>query len=344
MDSNNNLKNTIDIKNIEMPFIDIFQSNLENELIEIYSKYRTNFNKNIPLVLKDSFTKSAFNNEEFFPLLEYVIKDGKVSISDIKNVKKHYTDKKDTRYIDNYNIISKTLKWCKKNKLPVPNTTLYIWISDRFPWYVQKLDTFPIWVYARPKNIKMPIFPDNTFECLQLQEKYKGKCYDWDSIKQIVNSECKNNKKSSIIYFKGTPTTRRVSRIREDLKEYHKKFNIPIKILLDAWEVYEPVYKFCEYLYLLNLPGHYPWSNRLKYLFLMDSIVINVNVNTVNIDPEYTDPHYITLIDYIVDNKDYIEILYNYYRVGGKYINKTTKDRIDALQKKEFDLFTKNIY
>ena len=329
---------------MHIPFQDKFQNNFEKELLEIYSNYKTNFDKNIPSAIKDIYINYSIIKKDFFPLIKYIVKDGKVYIKNKKNVEKYYNNKKDIRYLSNLNIIQNTLKWCKNNNLSVPNTTIYIWISDRFPWYTHGLDKFPVWVYARPTNIKLPIFPDNTFECFHLQEKYKGKCYDWDSIKQIVKKECKNKNKQSVIYFKGTSTTRNTYKLREDLQKYHKNFNIPIKILLDAWKTYEPLYKFCEYLYLLNLPGHYPWSNRLKYLFLMDSIVINVNINTINIKPEYKDPPYITLIDYVVNNKDYIEIIYNYYRVSGKYIdNKNLKNKVDKLQKKEFNKFVKTL-
>lgn len=324
-----------------MLFKDKFQNNLEKELLEIYSNYKKKFNKNIPSIIKKKF---SIIEEGFFPLIKYIIKDGKVYIENKKNIQKYYNKKKDIRYLNNFNIIQNTLKWCKKNMLPVPNTTIYIWISDRFPWYTQNLDMFPIWVYARPINKKLPIFPDNTFDCLQLKDKYKGKCYDWDSIKKLIKKECKYKNKQSIIYFKGTPTTQNKHKLREELQKYHKKYNIPIKILLNAWETYEPIYKFCEYLYLLNLPGHYPWSNRLKYLFLMDSIIINVNINTISIKPEYKDPKYITLIDYVINNKDYIEIIYNYYRVSKRYIDdKKLKNKVDKLQKKEFNKFVKTL-
>ena len=344
---NNFEKELLEIKNINMPFQDKFQNNFEKELLEIYYNYNKNFDKSIISVIKDIYMNYSVIKKDFFPLIQYVIKDNKVYIKNNKNVRKYYNHNKaerDTRYLDNFNIITKTLKWCKDNNLPVPNTTLYIWISDRFPWYAQDLDKFPIWVYARPKNIKLPIFPDNTFECFQLHQKYKGKCYDWESIKKIIKKECKNRNKQSIIYFKGTPTTKNIYKLREDLEKHQKSFNIPIKILLDAWTTYEPLYKFCEYLYLLNLPGKYPWSNRLKYLFLMDSIVININVNTINIKPEYKDLSYITLIDYIVNNKDYIEIIYNYYRLAGKYIdNKNLTNKIDKLRKNEFNKFVKTL-
>ena len=330
---------------INYPFNDEFQKKLEKELINIYSSYNKQINKNIIIQLKKIYTKENKNFilKDFFPLVKYIIKDGKVSIYNEREIKKYYTEKKDNRYKDNYNLIFKTLKWCKKKDLPIPNTELYIWISDSFPWYIENLNKFPIYVYAKPNNQNFPIFPDNTFECFQLNKKYKGECYDWDNIKKIVKQKCNISNKEKLIYFKGTSTTRRTYKLRENLEKYQEKFNIPMKILLDAWEKYEHIYKFCKYLYLLNLPGHYPWSNRLKYLFLMNSIVINININTISLDPEYKDPPYITLIDYVVDKKDFVEIIYNYYRISNKLKNLSNnidKKKIIELQKKEFDKFT----
>ena len=76
----------------------------------------------------------------------------------------------------------------------------------------------------------------------------------------------------------------------------------------------------------------------------MDSIVININVNLINIKPEYQDPPYITLIDYIFTNKDYVELIYNYYRVGGEYKNDTKLINYkNKLQKNEFSNLLENL-
>ena len=335
----------IEIDKIDFPFKDDYQNKFESELINIYSGYKKEFEKNIPEKIKNNFDKVM--KDEFFPLIEYIIDDGTVKINNGKEIEKHYSNISDFRYKHNLDIISKTLKWCKKNNLPIPNTKLYIWISDRFPWYLENLNKFPIYIYARPKNVFLPIFPDNTFECLQIDKKYTGECYDWDKIKNLIEQKCdgiKNKNKKNIIYFKGTPTTKRTYKLREYLERNQNKIGIPTKVLLDAWTVYEPIYKFCEYQFLLNLPGHYPWSNRLKYLFLMDSVVINVNVNTINLKPKYEDPPYITLIDYIVDNKDYVEILYKYYRVDSIYMkNRNIESNVIKLQHEEFDKFVKKL-
>jgi hypothetical protein len=144
--------------------------------------------------------------------------------------------------------------------------------------------------------------------------------------------------KKSIAYFKGTATTKKESRIREHLefisknsklpdnqffKEYYNKIvpelnknfiksDIPIVIDLSAWSTYETLFNWVSYKYLLNLPGHYPWSNRLKYLCLTKSLIINIDSKKIGTD--YIDNEYISFINYIIDpDVDYINIKHDHY-------------------------------
>ena len=98
------------------------------------------------------------------------------------------------------------------------------------------------------------------------------------------------------------------------------------------------LYIFCKYKILLNLPGHYPWSNRFKYLFLMDRII------TINIDPEtyYKDESWITFIDYLVKpNKHYIDLKFKYYRIDG--ITKNDKEYIKKCETNNANEYNKII-
>jgi hypothetical protein len=119
-----------------------------------------------------------------------------------------------------------------------------------------------------------------------MKKKYEGKCYDWDEVKNIIKknkyAKLKNFElKKNVIFFKGTATTKKTFKLREDLEEYARKRKDFLEIKLDGWQHYEPVENFSKYKFLLNLPGHYHWSNRLKYLFLMKSFVINVNTQSI---------------------------------------------------------------
>jgi hypothetical protein len=226
----------------------------------------------------------------------------------------------------------------------VPNTTLYIWISDHTPWIEKQLfNNLPIFVYAKSIDQKYPIFPDNSFECLSLEEKYGLKCYNWDEIKdKTIDYNKKVKTKINKIFFKGTRTTQYNHKLRENLEIYSKKKQNYL-IELDAWKKYIPIYKFGDYKILLNLPGHYPWSNRLKYLFLTKSLVINVNVIGIFIDDNKIEigNKWETFIDYIVDSNDYINLVLKYYNYYGQ--NDNIRKEIIKMNEREFNKIVNKI-
>ena len=69
---------------------------------------------------------------------------------------------------------------------------------------------------------------------------------------------------------------------------------------------YFPLYHFCEYKYLLNLPGHQPWSYRLTKILPMGSLVVDVNVLQ----------HYSEFKDQLESNTNQKRIFHN-PRIGG---------------------------
>jgi hypothetical protein len=310
---------------------DEYQVRFEKPLIDFYKNIRKNIDmEKIYKDLKVYTDKDKWAEKVYvYPLVKYKIYNNKVYVE--KKIRKKYNDKNDERFEQNLRLIEKTIEYCKKNNLQVPNTTLYIFISDRVPWYgknTMEFDNLPIYVNSKPKNFNLPIFPDTSFECLSLETKYGEKCYDWDEIKKKMieyNKKVKN--KENKIFFKGTRTTVFNHKLRENLEIYAKNRKNYI-IQLDAWNKYIPIYKFADYNFLLNLPGRYPWSNRFKYLFLTRSLVINISVITINFGKYFTvDMDWETLIDYVIDGKDYINIILKFYQYNGddNDIKKETK-------------------
>jgi hypothetical protein len=214
-----------------------------------------------------------------------------------------------------FSLIKKTLEHTKERR--IPDTKLYFWVSDRVPWELgNNMDKYPFFVFASPKNVNSVIFPDNLFECLTMKEKFKGECWDWDRVRELFRRNS-DMKKKDIIYFKGTPTTAKIHKLRETLANYARSRNNMI-IKLDGWTNYEPIDAINQYNFLLNLPGHYPWSNRFKYLFLTNSVIININVFTKAINEEgWNEEEYHSFIDLIMKpNIDYIDIKFTYYNAG----------------------------
>jgi hypothetical protein len=154
---------------------------------------------------------------------------------------------------------------------------------------------------------------------MKFRYNYKG-CLNWDEIKQEMDKWNKQSleQKKKVAYFKGTHTGQRRSKIRTILAENPKR-NVVIK--LDAWKRFEPMTAFCKYQKLLNLPGRYEWSNRLKFLFLTKSIVFNISVKIIGYHRETKEVDYIvekwhSFIDLFVepniDYKDYLFTLHVY--------------------------------
>lgn len=303
---------------------DIYQLKLESELVNIYKTFDTNFNPDVINNLRQYHIKTMETHTEKYPdpLVDFPIRNGKCVFSD------RALAFNDDRCKQIYNLISDTLSWCKTNKYKVPDTTLYIYISDKCPWDIE-FTKYPIFVFAKPRGFNYPIFPDNTFEGLSLYHKYRGESYNWDKLKKKIMNNDKSNNKREIIYFHGSNTTNRNHNMRKILEEFSNTNTIPLEIHLDAWSNYEPIWSFTKYKYLLNLPGRYPWSNRLKYLLLINSIVINISVKTVTLGGS-TDEPWESFIDYIVEpNVHYIDIPYTYYTTDS---NSSEKD-IENAQK-----------
>lgn len=58
------------------------------------------------------------------------------------------------------NLIERTMQWCVRTGRPIPETTIYLFISDAHCYARQDL---PFFVIAKPKNKAGILIPDNTF-------------------------------------------------------------------------------------------------------------------------------------------------------------------------------------
>jgi hypothetical protein len=90
------------------------------------------------------------------------------------------------------------------------------------------------------------LFPD--FNVNLLEEK-----------KMTFEDKCTNVLKKDILYFKGGPTSKNKTKIREKLELLSDNI-VVVDLKKDN---YRPYYEICNYKYVLDLPGNYPWSVRL---------------------------------------------------------------------------------
>jgi hypothetical protein len=234
----------------------------------------------------------------------------------------------DTRKNIIINMFNNMKKYIINSGKKLPNLIAYFYICDNFTHEYQDL---PFFVLAKPQNRNGILFPDNTFFCHRLEKK----CENWDIIKKKVTDKCNIEAikdKINKIYFKGANTGEDKHNLRFMLSQEKK---LPLTIKLS--EKYTPMYSFCKYKYLLNLPGHQPWSYRFKYLFLMNSLVINVSVVKHYKDGEKLEKNdkWLNFFDVIlVQDTDYIDIEYNWYE---------NKDNLDEYNKYNLDEYNKLI-
>lgn len=333
----------------------VLQKLLNKHIDKCYDKYKLLKSVSLSKLteLKKSYYSSRNTEKSMYPLVLYIIKNNELDINvydnDVLHNKDNYKEIKDDRLSQIFEMIRKTIVYALNKKKVVPNTILYFWLSDRIPWYDNIDNFFPIYLFAKPKNTNFILFPDNTFECMTFSEKYEGQCYDWAKTKKIVETKCCNiTNKINKMYFKGTPTTRRNSRLRETLEEYSKNSNW-LDVNLDAWQNYVSMDNFCKYKFLLNMGGHYPWSNRFKYLFLMNSLVINIDVISINRDNDVSEPAWITFINLIVKpNKHYKNLVMKYYYTKNKGTvledaRKKNKEEVDTIYTKLEKIYNEKI-
>jgi hypothetical protein len=183
-----------------------------------------------------------------------------------------------------------------KNNNKLRNFVCYFTIND---YTISK--KLPIFAFAKPINSVGILIPDWTFITLDNNVITSN----WDDTKNAINNS-KIKEKDNVIFFQGANTSKIIRSVREyksDIRENIKLLSVNNdKFIVKIDEPPTPVTDWVKYKYLLDLPGAYPWSVRLKELLLMKSMVIKVDIDKpwVNFYSPLLKP-----------NVDYIQIKYN---------------------------------
>jgi hypothetical protein len=230
-------------------------------------------------------------------------------------------------------LIRNSISYYQKKNITFPDVLFYLYVSDTYAYQYQDL---PLFIMAKPLNKTGILMPDNTFFCHDINQR----CYDWTSVKD----ECKKTEhdKENVLFFAGANTDAGRQNIRSGLYklEVDGTTKMPLKILLK-----QPKISLCEFKkfkYLLNLPGNQPWSYRFKYLFLMKSLVINVNVLQLYDEKNGWNHQWVNFFDVIFEKDvDYINIDY-YWKENDEVFNqKSFNDLITKLES-TYEQYDKN--
>ena len=272
----------------------------------------------------DSFNKKTYKKSDL--LKSDLLKDAPMLFKiEIKNNKMIY----DTKIVENVfidikegvdrkhriiNILQKML-----DKYNVKDTVLILSFVDGYFW---KID-IPVFNFSVPIGCKGLIFPN--FDMLDFKED--GTVYDFDGIKKKIE-DYPIKKIEDDIFFRGGITSKNRSKIREKIQFENSPFNVRLikpelfnkskksllllKLAINESRLVENqlIGSFKNHKYLLDLPGVKPWSVRLKYLFLMNSIVFRISFyNSKYCERSY----YRQSFDYLFkENKDYIHLIYDF--------------------------------
>jgi hypothetical protein len=284
----NILHNNQNIFNNKETYIDHVHKYYEH----IFSKYDKSFD--YELYIQEQLKITAQINKTQF--VKYIFKNNKLIVDNI-----YKYNESDDRFQYMYLLFSKTVEYCNRNNLHIPDTYIYVYITDNIPYRIKK--EIPIFVMSTPYNLHYPLIPDNTFECFSFEKRWGKNCFDWNESKKIIienTSKCTSNK----IFFKGFNNSKDRCHCRQLFFEEQKKKYMKIKLLGNG-EKYEPLYNFGKYKYLIDIPGQQEWSNRFYKLFLLNRVVFKY-INTVK---EFGDKQLISFIDlFLTPNVDYIEI------------------------------------
>jgi hypothetical protein len=229
-------------------------------------------------------------------LFKLQIKDNKI-IYDKNVVENVFINKKEKidRKLRIINILQKML-----DKYKVKDTVLILTFVDGYFWK----DNIPVFNFALPIGCQGLIYPN--FDILDFITDDKE--YNFDEIKNKIQ-EYPIKKIEDDIFFRGDRTSLFKSKIREKIQYEKLPFNVKLR-------QYEYIGNFKKHKYLLDLPGVKPWSVRLKYLFVMNSIVFRVSFynsknGTINDGEKGC---FQQSFDYLFkENRDYVHLLYNFY-------------------------------
>lgn len=134
----------------------------------------------------------------------------------------------------------------------------------------------PMFVQSKKKDQNCGIlYPDFSFYTWDWPVFPEASVEKWDDFRtNIKNHYIPISQKRPVCFFRGNQTNP-IRQIFYESTKNNKTFDIDISVSHNSKTQYIPLKNHTHYKYLLNLPGRSS-SGRLKYLFMMRSIVFNI--------------------------------------------------------------------
>jgi hypothetical protein len=218
----------------------------------------------------------------------------------------------------------------------IADCVLYLHVKDSYINYDE-----PFFIYARPTNKKGLLYIDHSWIDAEPEKKITkekgGAMININSIRvKSQRPTAPRNKKNSLFFI-----GQNVPLINSNdffFRKYFAQLQWPFEVKTTG---YLNMGEYSKWKYLLNLPGWYPWSFRFKFLFLMNSFIINVNL----LRPEIDEGKWIQIADAMfIPGKDYIELDFKFDK---NEINTLSQDIIEIFKrynysKQDFDKIVEN--
>jgi hypothetical protein len=144
-----------------------------------------------------------------------------------------------------------------------------------------------------------------------------------------------------VFYFRGRDTSSKTKHnIRKKLYDLSKSKEYSfLDIQLNPTNE-QKISDWCQYKYMLDLPGSSPWSIRFKELFLLKSVVVKINVYSKNDENNSYINFYTPLLK---KNVDYLNINYNYdEKKDFELLKKELKNIYENIDEKKYKTIMKN--
>ena len=302
---------------IKVPHRDEYQRILESCIDKNMNDYKINKNSFLDMT---NYLKTNIKYRR--RCLQVVIKKGQITyIAPNSKATIWKRDGVDNRVFTFVRMITDLDHWCADNNLILPECAFVIYVADTYAWEETAKD-LPWFIMAKPINRPGILIPDDSFVTHGLSGDRQNLSTDKKSLNWMWDQMIKKSKSLSFdndnneLYFKGANTGTFKFSTRDYLSKY--KWDIPITINLG--NKHESMFNWSKYIGLLNLPGNQPWSYRLKYLYLLKSPVVNIDVLLRYAEPNTEKPdtdrleRWIQFFDHLfIPNKDYIQVSQIYY-------------------------------